>query len=635
MTALKLEKTVAMLGLAPRRIVVQGLAPLWLLKGGEGGSSPLVLAGDSSDKGMEDQREAETAEVGDDNLINSNSNSSSSEDLDLEEEEVGQEDMLFSDESNRTCHDYINNNIGNSSGEEHAKGGGSGSGYGKTKHPIHAALVAGGINLRPRETRPLLRALGVSPHRLVKLGLVKREAARAMPGRRGGGPGQLLRAGAPRKGRVGRPRGPPHGSPHAPPHAHYCCGPSPGCGPSGSVHGPPRRPAHGAGHHAVHLGEESEEEDMSAPLGPHAGPGHRGPRHQGGRLQGPPRGMPIVRHGRGPPGSGKHSHGHSHSPHAHGRERIVHGGGARGPGQHGPRCHGGGIGRPRGPPHAPADARYCCGPSSGGLHGQSEGEGGERLRGGARGPGQHGPRQHGGAMGRPRGPPHAPAGAHYCCGLWSGGGLHGESGGEGGERLRGGARGPGQRGPRRHGGGMGRPRDPPHAPAGSHYCCRCSSGCGPSRPMHGPHGPPRRPVHVHLGEESKEESMSAPPLGPHGGPGRRGPRQHGGGGGMAIGKSLGRPRGPPHGSVHGPFHGLFHEGASGAPPGNMAHPHHGSPSRGGCDVKQRGGRHGGGMGYCRGGGRGSGGGGGGDQQLRRMAHLARFNRRHQPQLEAY
>ena len=63
MTALKLEKTVALLALTPRRLVAQGLAPRRLLKGGRGGLSPLGLAGESSVEGMEELREAETSDL--------------------------------------------------------------------------------------------------------------------------------------------------------------------------------------------------------------------------------------------------------------------------------------------------------------------------------------------------------------------------------------------------------------------------------------------------------------------------------------------------------------------------------------------------------------------------------------------
>lgn len=45
-----------------------------------------------------------------------------------------------------------------------------------TRCRIHATLLAGGINIRPSEIRPLLRALGVDPWRFVRLGLVDPEA---------------------------------------------------------------------------------------------------------------------------------------------------------------------------------------------------------------------------------------------------------------------------------------------------------------------------------------------------------------------------------------------------------------------------------------------------------------------------
>ena len=450
MTALKLEKTLALLSLPPRRVVVQGLAPRKLLEGGQSGLSPLVLAGDFSDEGKEELGEAETGVLMDQNLTNPNGSE------DQEEEEVGQECSPFSDNSN--SHNIRDNmdQIGDNTKGDVEGFPTDGNGNGKTRHPVHAALVAGGINLRPRETRPLLRALGVSPHHLVKLGLVSREAVRT---RRRGGAGQYLRARRPRKAGVERPRGPPLGPPHA------CgCGASSGCGPSRPMHDPRRRPFHGDGHHIMHLGWESEEEGMSAPLGPgpHAGPGHRSLRHRPGHHS-----MPIVGLGRGPPGGGEHGHGHRHPPHGHGLD-------------------------------------------GGGLHGERRGEGGGRLLGGARGAGQHGPRHH----------------------------VH-------------------------HGEVKGRPRGRPMGPP--------------------PHGPP-----------------------------------HGG---------------PPHGPPHGPFHGLFDEGGSGAPCGMMAYPRHGSPSPGGGGMKLRGGRHGGGMGFCGDGGRG--GGVGGDMEIWGRAHLAHFEGRHQPQLEAY
>ena len=514
MTALKLEKTVALLGLRPRRLVAQGLAPRRLLKDN---SSPLVLAGDSSGEDQEELCEAVPGAL----MRGSGDNPFNSSSEDIEEEEEKASNSTYDDngasigniDSNGPCVVQGVEADGNSAGDK--------------QRPIHAALVAGGINLQPRETRPLLRALGVNPHRLIKLGLVKREAIRAMAGRRDGDPGsgQRLRAGGPGMRGVAGPRGPPHG----PPHAHRFCGRPAGGGPSRPVHGPPRRPFHGSGHHLVRRGGEGGEEGASVPHGPHGGPGHRGPRHHGGRLQGSRlgpghHGMTAFGH-RGPHGGDVHGHGHSPPHHGHG--------------------HGHG---------------HC----DGGFHSAGEGGGGEGLLGGA-------------------------------------------------------AHGPGKRGPPRHRGWMGRSRSPPHGPPRGHHNCGPWSGDGASGPVH---GPPRRPFHghghhgMHPMEESGEEGMPAT-LAPHGGPGHGGPRHHGGG----MSRSRGRP----------PFHGLCHEGASGAPPGMMAHRRDGSPCTGGGGMNQRGGRLGGGAVFC-----GGGFGGGGDVRHRGRAHLAHFHGvRHQPQLEAY
>lgn len=232
MTALKLEKTVALLRLAPRRVVVQRLAPRRLLKGD---SPPLVSAGEGSGKGEEEPCGTETCELMETSDDSRTNNSSSS----------GAEEKGVSDDSD-SMNDKINNSINNNGGDtkddvEVLEA----NGKGKARRPIHAALVAGGIDLHPSETRPLLRALGVRAHRLVRFGLVKRGAVCTMPRRRGGGPGQRqhLRAGGPRQGHLSRPHGALQGSTHG--HGGW------------PMHGPPR-PFHGDGHHTMHLGEEIE-----------------------------------------------------------------------------------------------------------------------------------------------------------------------------------------------------------------------------------------------------------------------------------------------------------------------------------------------------------------------------------------
>ncbi|CAN0462172.1 unnamed protein product, partial [Ectocarpus sp. 12 AP-2014] len=110
-TAGGLEKTMALLQLRPARLVAQGLAPKDLLK--------------------------------DDSAPDADAHSSSRSAVESE-----QSDSQLSDDSNSG--DTENVNIATQDGIE----------AGASKHPIHAIFVAAGVNLRPRETRPLLRALG-------------------------------------------------------------------------------------------------------------------------------------------------------------------------------------------------------------------------------------------------------------------------------------------------------------------------------------------------------------------------------------------------------------------------------------------------------------------------------------------
>ncbi|CAN0218514.1 unnamed protein product, partial [Ectocarpus fasciculatus] len=111
MTADGLEKIMALLQLRPARLVAQGLAPKELLKGNS-------IADADADR---------------------------SSGLEVEPEQA---DSQVSDDSNGS--DTENVNIGTQDGIE----------AGVSKHPIHAVFAAAGVELRPRETRPLLRALG-------------------------------------------------------------------------------------------------------------------------------------------------------------------------------------------------------------------------------------------------------------------------------------------------------------------------------------------------------------------------------------------------------------------------------------------------------------------------------------------
>eukprot|EP00752_Nemacystus_decipiens_P006484 g5838.t1 len=179
-TAGGLEKTMALLQLRPARLVAQGLAPRKHLK-------------------------AEAAMP--DNSLGSSSRSSSSKSAVEEEKKEGEKENT-GDASDCGDTNSSGTNISgtNSSSDDNDTESKHDLETEDRKHPVHAALAAAGIKLRPGEAKPLLLALGVHPHRLVKLGLVDREALlssrRAALGRdigrtRGGGRDQ--QCGPPRR----------------------------------------------------------------------------------------------------------------------------------------------------------------------------------------------------------------------------------------------------------------------------------------------------------------------------------------------------------------------------------------------------------------------------------------------------
>eukprot|EP00752_Nemacystus_decipiens_P006423 g5786.t1 len=139
-TAESLEKTMALLQLRPARLVAQGLASRKLLK-------------------------AEDAMP--DSSLDSSSDSSTNSDVEMDEKAITSD----TSDSGGT----ISSSIDNSSSDDDSNESQYDLEAGDRKRPVHMALAAAGIKLRPRETRPLLLALGVRPHRLVKLGLVDRE----------------------------------------------------------------------------------------------------------------------------------------------------------------------------------------------------------------------------------------------------------------------------------------------------------------------------------------------------------------------------------------------------------------------------------------------------------------------------
>ncbi|CAM9112317.1 unnamed protein product, partial [Pylaiella littoralis] len=121
MTAGSLEKTMSLLQLRPGRLVVQGLASKKLLEG-------------------------ETTTP--DNIVVDSSSSSSSE-IEEENEEV------ISNSSSCSSSNSSSSNEDSTQDDRSTKDRGAPA---NDKRPVHASLVAAGIKLRPRETRPLLRA---------------------------------------------------------------------------------------------------------------------------------------------------------------------------------------------------------------------------------------------------------------------------------------------------------------------------------------------------------------------------------------------------------------------------------------------------------------------------------------------
>ena len=147
MTPEKLTRTLDLLKLCPRRLTKQGLAPKKLLR-----------------EMMEDKR----VPLGDKEV---------DEDL-AETIRADMELMAVKDGTKRSNDDLVKDVANKPSSEE--KGGEGATerkdddeqSNRKPKMPIHAALIATNIKLRPREVRPLLVALGVHPSRFVKLGLI-------------------------------------------------------------------------------------------------------------------------------------------------------------------------------------------------------------------------------------------------------------------------------------------------------------------------------------------------------------------------------------------------------------------------------------------------------------------------------
>ncbi|CAM9812137.1 unnamed protein product [Scytosiphon promiscuus] len=242
MTPAKLTTTMSLLNLGPRHLVEQGLAPRVLLA--------RMRAIDK--RGANQQPRSN----GDDEHLAA-SVASGMEVMSLENEE-GRNDSYTAADQPAAAHD---GNVSSGSGDDDdedddenvavedgttddnesddpaaAAEGDAPSAV--KKNLLHRAFVDAGVQLRPREVRPLLLALAVDPCRLARLGLVDAKDLRAMlhaerkANKRNGG---RFRGGGMGIGKHGsHPPHPPH-----PPHPHH-----PGHrdmtrrGPGGPPHGP-------------------------------------------------------------------------------------------------------------------------------------------------------------------------------------------------------------------------------------------------------------------------------------------------------------------------------------------------------------------------------------------------------------
>ncbi|CAM9314446.1 unnamed protein product [Ectocarpus sp. 8 AP-2014] len=220
MTPPKLVKTLAFLKLSPQRLVKQGLAPKVLLarmKAEAANNAKVskvkVPLGDG--KNNEDLAESVAAGM---------------ELMSVEDDKKEWNDGFVSVEPADTSSPANDNEEENDDAAPEVK-----------KNLIHKAFIAGGIQLRPREVRPLLVALDVRPCRLAKLGLVDGKDLRAMlqaekkTAHKRHGPGH------------GGPRGPTGGFARGPAGLIMrVCGRSPGPGAGGRA-GPGAVPGAGPG----------------------------------------------------------------------------------------------------------------------------------------------------------------------------------------------------------------------------------------------------------------------------------------------------------------------------------------------------------------------------------------------------
>ncbi|CAM9248285.1 unnamed protein product [Ectocarpus sp. 6 AP-2014] len=162
MTPPKLVKTLAFLKLNPQRLVRQGLAPKNLL-------ARMKAEAANNAKNAKVSRVKVPLGDGKNNEDLAESVAAGMELMSVEDDKKEWNDGFVSVEPADTSSPDNDNEERNDATAPEVK-----------KNLIHKAFIAGGIQLRPREVRPLLVALDVRPCRLAKLGLVDGKDLRAM-----------------------------------------------------------------------------------------------------------------------------------------------------------------------------------------------------------------------------------------------------------------------------------------------------------------------------------------------------------------------------------------------------------------------------------------------------------------------
>lgn len=196
-TQLSLKKAVTLLGLRPSRLVSQGLVSQWPLEGQQPQfqqqqqvAAAIVLEGPEGDNysmlASFVEQEEENEEEGDYLMSDYEDSDSEDDHADGDEEFFGSRDI-----NREVLEEMVVNNceenmvlptattttaavVGADGGSKVVKDRQSSIDVGESL--VHAALIAGGVVVRPREVSALLHSLGIDACSMVHLGLINREA---------------------------------------------------------------------------------------------------------------------------------------------------------------------------------------------------------------------------------------------------------------------------------------------------------------------------------------------------------------------------------------------------------------------------------------------------------------------------